>query len=110
MTKYALETSYGRPGKFIEGCGVFQYEHPVCTFQVRKFIMYVATYVNITSLLYRYITHTYTYILYSLKLSGTKIFVDFVVFEVPTKILSLKISYKLPSPTNLHCMRFTMVH
>ena len=36
---------------------------------------------------------------YSLKFSRTKIFVDFVVFEAPTKILSLKISYKLANPT-----------
>ena len=36
---------------------------------------------------------------YSLKFSRTKIFVDFVVFEAPTKILSLKISYKLTNPT-----------
>ena len=36
---------------------------------------------------------------YGLKFSRTKIFVDFVVFEAPTKILSLKISYKLSNPT-----------
>ena len=47
---------------------------------------------------------------YSLKLSGTKIFVDFVDFQAPMKILSLKISYKLANPTNLYCMRFAMVH
>ena len=51
---------------------------------------------------------------YSLKLSGTKIFVDFVVFKAPTKILSLKISYKfeykLNSSTNIYCMRFAMAH
>ena len=35
---------------------------------------------------------------------------DFVVFEAPTKILSLKISYKLANPTNLYRMRFVMVH
>ena len=39
------------------------------------------------------------YIPYSLKFLRTKIFVDFVVFEAPTKILSLKISYKLANPT-----------
>ena len=54
------------------------------------------------------------YRIYSLKLLGTKIFVDFVVFEAPTKILSLKISYKLANPTNLYCMRpgmrFAMAH
>ena len=43
---------------------------------------------------------------YSLKLSGTKIFVDFVDFETPTINLSLKISYKLASPTNLYYMHF----
>ena len=37
---------------------------------------------------------------YNLKLSRTKIFVDFVVFEAPTKILSLKNLYKLANPTN----------
>ena len=41
------------------------------------------------------------YILYSLKLSRTKIFVNFVVFEAPTKILSSKISYKLARPIQL---------
>ena len=46
----------------------------------------------------------------SLKLSGTKIFVDFVDFQAPTKILSLKFSYKLANPTNLYCMRFAMAH
>ena len=49
------------------------------------------------------------YLPYSLKLSRTKIFVDFVVFEAPTKILSSKISYKLVNPTNLYCMHFAMV-
>ena len=34
-------------------------------------------------------------ILYSLKLSGTKTFMDFVVFQASTKILSMKISYKI---------------
>ena len=34
---------------------------------------------------------------------------DFVVFEAPTKILSLKISYKLANPTNLY-MHFAMAH
>ena len=44
--------------------------------------------------------HTHTYICmymqhipYSLKLSGTKIFVDFMIFQASTKILSMKISY-----------------
>lgn len=32
-----------------------------------------------------------SYVLYGLKLSGTKIFVDFMVIEVSMKILSLKI-------------------
>ena len=36
-------------------------------------------------------------------------FVDFVVFEAPTKILSFKISYKLANPTNLYRMCFAMV-
>ena len=49
---------------------------------------------------------------YSLKFSRTKNFVDFVVFEAPTKILSLKISYKLANQraTNLYRTRFAMVH
>ena len=51
-----------------------------------------------------------SYIPYILKFSRTKIFVDFVVFQAPTKILSLKISYKLANPTNLYRMRFAMVH
>ena len=33
-------------------------------------------------------------LLYSLKLLRTKIFMDFMVFEAHTKILSLKISYR----------------
>ena len=45
---------------------------------------------------------------YSLKLSRTKISMDFVVFGAPTKVLSLKISYKLVNPTNLYCMRFAI--
>ena len=49
---------------------------------------------------------------YSLKFSRTKNFVDFVVFEAPRKILSLKISYKLANQraTNLYRTRFAMVH
>ena len=47
---------------------------------------------------------------YSLKLLRTKTFVDFMVFEAPTKILSLKITYKLANPTDLYRMRFAMVH
>ena len=47
---------------------------------------------------------------YSLKFSKTKIFVDFVVFKAPTKILSLKISCKLANQTNSYRMRFAMVH
>ena len=43
-------------------------------------------------------------------LSRTKIFVEFVVFEAPTNILSLKISYKLANPINLYRMRFVMMH
>ena len=62
------------------------------------------------------VTHTHVHlhvninIPYSLKLSGTKIFVGFVVFQAPTKILSLKISYKLANPEAVYTSRWRTEH
>ena len=50
-------------------------------------------------------SYNFDYVPYSLKLSRTKIFVDFVVFQAPTKILSLKISYKLAMELILCALR-----